>query len=201
MQPLARPYLFLWLKFPLGLPLTWANSIGSGETARMHRLAWTSAVRICFNGSFPMTRLIKFLKQNLSINFGWNWIRFLSFHVAHDVEFWISFGLFLIRTACWEVSTYHAMGKFSRRQTDDIFFLFLLENRIWHFMQIVSPQETIWMKCQILFIRKNKKNLSKYIQLQLLPSMKSVRIQKQKCKYHTVVVWINGCDLSGQTGM
>ena len=33
--------------------------------------------------------------------------------------------------------TYYAMSKFSRQQTDDIFLLFL-ENRIWHFMQIVS---------------------------------------------------------------
>ena len=31
---------------------------------------------------------------------------------------------------------YHSMGKFSRRQTDDIFLIFL-ENKIWHFMQII----------------------------------------------------------------
>ena len=29
------------------------------------------------------------------------------------------------------------MDKFSRRQIDDIFFLFFLENRIWHFMETV----------------------------------------------------------------
>ena len=34
-------------------------------------------------------------------------------------------------------NTYYAMGKSSRRQSDGI-FLFFLENRIWHFMQIVS---------------------------------------------------------------
>ena len=33
---------------------------------------------------------------------------------------------------------YHAMGRFSRQQTNDIFFLMFLENRIWNFMQIVS---------------------------------------------------------------
>ena len=33
-----------------------------------------------------------------------------------------------------------------------IFFIFFLENRIWHFMQIVSKRF-----CQILFSRKNKK--------------------------------------------
>ena len=48
-----------------------------------------------------------------------------------------------------------------------IFFLFFLENRIWHFMQIVSVenriwhfmQETICMKYQSLFSRKNKKKI------------------------------------------
>ena len=44
--------LLFFLKFPPGLPLTWANSIGFGETARMRRLAWTFAVRICYNGLF-----------------------------------------------------------------------------------------------------------------------------------------------------
>ena len=40
--------LVLWLKFPPDLPPTYANSIGSGETARMRRLARTFAVRICY---------------------------------------------------------------------------------------------------------------------------------------------------------
>ena len=36
-------------------------------------------------------------------------------------------------------------------------FLFFPENRIWHFLQIVSitPLEAICMKCQILFSGKN----------------------------------------------
>ena len=48
----------LWLKFPLDLLLMWANSNGSGKTARMRRLAWTFAFRICNNGSFRTTRLL-----------------------------------------------------------------------------------------------------------------------------------------------
>ena len=44
--------------------------------------------------------------------------------------------------ANWDVSTYHARDKFNRRQTDDFVFLFFLENRIWHIMQIVS--ELVW---------------------------------------------------------
>ena len=47
---------------------------------------------------------------------------------------------------------YHSLGNFSRQQIDDIFFLFFPENRIWHFMQIVS---------NILFFGKNKENISK----------------------------------------
>ena len=42
----------------------------------------------------------------------------------------------------WQFNTYHAMGRFSRRQTNDI-FLFFLENRIWHFMQIVSLGDSL----------------------------------------------------------
>ena len=64
------------------------------------------------------------------------------------------------------------MGSFSRRQNDGSFLIFFLENRIWHFMQIVSL-ETICMKYQIIFSRKNKKNTSKCHLLKFLPSMQS----------------------------
>ena len=49
--------LAICLRFPLGLPLAWANSKGSGETARMRRLACTFAVHIFYKGCFPMPRL------------------------------------------------------------------------------------------------------------------------------------------------
>ena len=39
-----------------------------------------------------------------------------------------------------------------------IFFLFFLENKLLHFMQ-VSPKETVCMKCQKLSSWKNKKNI------------------------------------------
>ena len=48
----------IWLKGPFGVMLTWANSICSGETSRMRRLAWTLCFRICYKGSFPLMRLI-----------------------------------------------------------------------------------------------------------------------------------------------
>ena len=50
--------LVLWPKFSFGLPPTWANRIGSVETARMRSLAWTVVVRISYNVSFlSLTRL------------------------------------------------------------------------------------------------------------------------------------------------
>ena len=38
--------------------IVWGNSQGSGETARMHRLAWAFAGRICDEYHFLMSRLI-----------------------------------------------------------------------------------------------------------------------------------------------
>ena len=52
------------------------------------------------------------------------------------------------------------MGRFSRRQIDDIFLLFFPENRILHFMPM-SPVETICMKRQIFFGEK----LGKYLKM------------------------------------
>ena len=87
------------------------------------------------------------------------------------------------------------MGRISRWQIGDklvIFFLYFLENRFWHIMQIVSLgdnlhdvsdpifyekeekyKETICMKCQILFSTKKEKNISKCRLLKFLPSMQS----------------------------
>ena len=47
----AQPFrgtrdLAFWLNVPLDSLLVWASSEGSGETARMRRLAWTFAARI-----------------------------------------------------------------------------------------------------------------------------------------------------------
>ena len=57
-----------------------------------------------------------------------------------------------------------------------IFFIFFLENRIRHIMQIVIMQkETICMMCQILFSIKYKKNISTCRLLIFLPSMQSVK--------------------------
>ena len=68
----------------------------------------------------------------------------------HIITVWFRSLLFIVIPICLPVTTtlsvpsnlnntYHAMGRFSRQQTDDTYiFLFFLENRIGHFMQMVS---------------------------------------------------------------
>ena len=53
----ARDLVFC-LKVPLDLLLVWASSEGSGETARMRRLAWTFAARIGYKYQIRLTRSI-----------------------------------------------------------------------------------------------------------------------------------------------
>ena len=53
----ARDLAFC-LKVPLDSLLVWASSWGSGETARMRRLAWTFAARICDKYQIHLTRSI-----------------------------------------------------------------------------------------------------------------------------------------------
>ena len=56
----ARDLAFC-LKVPLDSLLVWASSEGSGETARMRRLAWTFAARI---GDKYQIRLTRSMLQN-----------------------------------------------------------------------------------------------------------------------------------------
>ena len=61
----AQPFrgardLAFWLKIPLDSLLVWASSGGSGETARMRRLAWTFAARIGNKYQIRLTRSIFF---------------------------------------------------------------------------------------------------------------------------------------------
>ena len=53
----ARDLAFC-LKVPLESLLVWASSGGSGETARMCRLAWTFAARIGYKNQIHLTRSI-----------------------------------------------------------------------------------------------------------------------------------------------
>ena len=78
------------------------------------------------------------------------------------------------RPKCFNL--YHSLGIFSRRQIDDI-CLFFPENRIWHFMQIVSLGDNLH-EMSILFSEKNKKNISKCRLLKILPRVLSVKDER-----------------------
>ena len=67
-----------------------------------------------------------------------------------------------------------------QHKTNWYFFLFFYENRIGHFVQIISYGDKNCTDCQILFSRKN---ISKCYLLKLLPSM-----QSSKLKISTLVV-------------
>ena len=62
------------------------------------------------------------------------------------------------------------LGKIFSRRHFEIFILFLLENRIWHFMQT-----TVFMKFQILFSKKKKKNVSNLWSAEFAHSVVSVQ--------------------------
>ena len=59
----ARDLAFC-LKVPLDSLLVWASSEGSGETARMRRLAWTFAARIGYKYQIRLTRSVCLLETN-----------------------------------------------------------------------------------------------------------------------------------------
>ena len=65
-----------------------------------------------------------------------------------------------------------SLSKTSNKQTDGSILIFL-ENRVCHFMQIVS--ETISIKCQILYLEASKKVLPNIFSF-FFPSMLSVSI-------------------------
>ena len=68
---------------------------------------------------------------------------------------------------------YHSMGKLSRRQIHDIFSLFFFQKIGFDISCKLSPEETIFMRCQSLFSEKNDKNISNCRLLKVLPSMLS----------------------------
>ena len=69
----ARDLVFC-LKVPLDSLLVWASSGGSGETARMRRLAWTFAARICNKYQIRLTRS--------------KWSDFSGFRCMFSCAFW-----------------------------------------------------------------------------------------------------------------
>ena len=91
------------------------------------------------------------------------------------------------------LNTFSTLGTIFSRQHFEIYFLFL-DNRIWHFMQIVSisyfskknrsyilcklsPMQTICMKCQSLIYGKNKKNMINLLSAEYAQSVVKVLLK------------------------
>ena len=79
-QPFRRARdLAFCLKVPLDSLLVWASSGGSGETARMRRLAWTFAARIRDKHQIRLTRPILFVIEKVC-----------SYYGRHVICLWLS---------------------------------------------------------------------------------------------------------------
>ena len=70
-----------------------------------------------------------------------------------------------------------------------IFFLFFPENRIWHFMQIVSSGDNLHAMSNPVFW-ENKKNISKCRLLKFLPRVLSVKVMPQQSIPHLLPITI-----------
>ena len=89
------------------------------------------------------------------------------------------------------ITLYRSIGKFSRRQIDDI-FLFSPENRIWHFMEIVSTGDSFHEMSKPVFWGKQE-NISIWRLLKILPRVLSVAIHLQiKRQAREGLFWV--CD-------
>ena len=76
----ARDLAFC-LKIPLDSQLVWASSGGSGETARMRRLAWTFAARIGDKNENRLTPPNFVFRERIWIDF--YWVSWFVFEIKH----------------------------------------------------------------------------------------------------------------------
>ena len=86
---------------------------------------------------------------------------------------------------------YYTLNCWERKKNKEK-ILFFPENRIRHFMQIVSL-ETVRIKCQILFYGKNKKNLNYLSIAKIRPKCVSnnsqMSMRKKKC--YKIMLFLN----------
>ena len=100
----ARDLAFC-LKVPLDSLLVWASSEGSGETARMRRLAWTFAARIGDKYQIRLTRsILKLQKQQLCITLLFHIYYFISPFFLFLSSVFFSFYLSFLFVCCLFVS-------------------------------------------------------------------------------------------------
>ena len=84
--------------------------------------------------------------------------------------------------------TFTTLWAFSADDKLMIFFLFFPENRIWHFMQIVSLGDNLHEMSNPVFW-ENKKNLPKCCLLKILPRVLSVNFYHSMGKIHQMTNW------------
>ena len=107
----ARDLAFC-LKVPLDSLLVWASSGGSGETARMRRLAWTFAARICDKYQIRLARPICWSVINVNQNniiiilITGVYVESMSVYSLIKRELKKVFHLNLVRNKCWYVFTF-----------------------------------------------------------------------------------------------
>ena len=138
----------------------------SGDHDQMPRSAASDLGLHCF----PVTRLV--VSQDTS---PYNEMEFLGKIQFEELQ---CPSILMYGNAIQLINTYRAMGKFSRRQPDDMFSYF--SQKIW---SDTSCQLSLCMKCQILFSRENKKNISKNVVCWIFYPACSVRIivQSKHC--------------------
>ena len=73
------------------------------------------------------------------------------------------------------------------------FFFFFLQKIVIGISCKLSPKETICMKCQSLFLEKNKKTISKCHLLKFLPSLLSVQYSNTLCCPKIWIVHLTTC--------
>ena len=92
----ARDLVFC-LKVPLDSLSVWASSGGSGETARMRRLAWTFAARIGDKYQIRLTRSILqsgiLIKQRQGVVFEIGKLQQLAFVISRVINFYMALQL------------------------------------------------------------------------------------------------------------
>ena len=104
----AQPFrgardLAFFLKVPLDSLLIWASSEGSGETARMRRLAWTFAARIGYKYQIRLTRSILFKQKEVIMPGYYVWAPSLAWRQPIGVAW--HYQLFITEFLCLGINT------------------------------------------------------------------------------------------------
>ena len=114
-----------------------------------------------------------FLKIVIWKSSSWNLTKSFRFHYKNIGRKSVPPGHSSFLNNSTQINDYQSLDEFSTWQIDDI-FLFFPENRLSHFIQIVSTGDNLHEMLN-LFSKWNKKNISKCRLLKFLSSLTRVR--------------------------